>query len=105
MGSERGIVLLVDSARRPSFLQKEIKDLRQIAVNSSSRNLLSDIGAWDQVSTRAWPVHKMSIGTILHIRESCLKILILQSGSNLSAVENGTIHFEKHTNQLPMKFL
>ena len=82
MGFERGIVLLVDSARRPSFLQKEIKDLRQIAVNSSSRNLLSDIGAWDQVSTRAWPVHKMSIGTILHIRESCLKILILQSMSN-----------------------
>ena len=75
MGFERGIVLLVDSARRPSFLQKEIIDLRQIAVNSSSRNLLSDIGAWDQVSTRAWPVHKMSIGTILHIRESCLKIL------------------------------
>lgn len=54
-------VLLVDSARRPSFLQKEIKDLRQIAVNSSSRNLLSDIGAWDHVSKRAWPVHKMSI--------------------------------------------
>jgi len=54
-------VLLVDSARRPSFLQKEIKDLRQIAVNSSSRNLLSDIGAWDHVSNRAWPVHSMSI--------------------------------------------
>lgn len=54
-------VLLVDSARRPSFLQKEIKDLRQIAVNSSSRNLLSDIGAWDRVSNRAWPVHQMSI--------------------------------------------
>ena len=32
-------VLLVDSARRPPFAQNNVKDLRQVAINPSSRQL------------------------------------------------------------------
>ena len=53
---------MIDSAKRPSFKQKEIKDLRQIAVNPGSKNLFKDIGAWEQIAPRAWPVHRMRIG-------------------------------------------
>jgi len=55
-------VLLIDAARRPYFAPKETKDLRQIAVNTLSRNLLDDIGAWENIEPRAWPVHRMRIG-------------------------------------------
>ena len=56
------LVLLIDAARRPYFKPKETKDLRQIAVNTLSRNLLDDIGAWENIESRAWPVHRMRIG-------------------------------------------
>ena len=56
------LVLLIDAAHRPYFKPKETKDLRQIAVNTLSRNLLDDIGAWENIESRAWPVHRMRIG-------------------------------------------
>ena len=56
-------MLLVDAVKRPKFSSKsEIKDLRQIAVNGSSRQLLADIGAWGEIAPRAWPCHRMRIG-------------------------------------------
>ena len=60
-------MLLIDSAKRPSFKQKEIKDLRQIAVNPGSKNLFKDIGAWEQIAPRAWPVNRMRIGESMGI--------------------------------------
>lgn len=54
-------VLLIDSAHRPSFIPKETKNIRQIALNPSSRLVLQDIGAWDAVGPNAWPVHKMTV--------------------------------------------
>jgi len=55
-------VLLLDAASRPQFKSKAVKDLRQIAINANSRHLLTDIGAWEQIAPRAWPVHRIKVG-------------------------------------------
>ena len=54
-------VLLMDAASRPKFNPSAHKNIRQIAVNPSSRLLMEDIGAWDNISERAWPVERMTI--------------------------------------------
>jgi len=54
-------VLLLDSAKRPNFHSQVTKNIRQIAVNPSSRMLLDDIGAWSKIVKSAWPVDKMTV--------------------------------------------
>lgn len=53
---------MLDAAPRPKFTSKAVKDLRQIAINANSRHLLSDIGAWERIAPRAWPVHRIKVG-------------------------------------------
>ena len=56
-------ILLLDSAPRPRFEAKsDVKNIRQIALNPTSRLLLEDVGAWSTtLNDRAWPVNKMSV--------------------------------------------
>ena len=54
-------VLLTDGARRPTFKSALTKNIRQIAVNPGSRQLLQDVGAWDKLGNSPWAVHKITV--------------------------------------------
>ncbi|CBY21849.1 unnamed protein product [Oikopleura dioica] len=54
-------VLLTDGARRPSFSSQLTKNIRQIAVNPGSRQLLQDTGAWEKLGNSPWAVNKITV--------------------------------------------
>jgi len=54
-------VLLTDGAQRPSFSSQLTKNIRQIAVNPGSRQLLQDIGAWEKLGNSPWAVNKITV--------------------------------------------